>query len=206
MTSFAKRDPREDELLNPESSALLVIDYQSTQIESIQSMPHPQLLNNVSMTINLAKAFSVPIVLSTVNVQTGRNQDTVPQLKKLLGDIPSYDRTTINAWEDQDFQAAVKATGRKQLVIVALWTEACLAFPTLDALKEGYDVFPVVDAVGGTSTIAHETALQRVSQAGAQLITNTQLACEWQRDWNRTDTVPDFVNLLLGAGDFISLR
>ncbi|KRL85937.1 hydrolase [Lacticaseibacillus pantheris] len=206
MTSLARRDPVTDALLTPENSALLVIDYQATQIQSIQSIAHPTLLRNVAMTIQLAQIYHVPIVLSTVNVATGRNKDTVPYLKRVLGDIPSIDRTNINAWEDGDFVEAVKATGRKHLVMAALWTEACLTFPALDALREGYSVHPVVDAVGGTSKVAHETALRRMEQAGAELTTNAQLACEWQRDWNRTDTVPDFVKTMFAAGDFISLE
>lgn len=168
-------------------------------------MNHHTLIQNISTTIKLAKAYSVPIVLSTVNVQSGRNKDTIPDIKQLLPDQPSIDRSSINAWQDEQFVEAVKATGRKKLLIAALWTEACLTFPTLDALKEGYEVYPVVDAVGGTSLVSHETALRRVEQAGAQLTTNAQIACEWQRDWNRTDTVPDFVKILLEAGDFINL-
>ena len=205
MTSFPRRDPVEDELLTPENSALLVIDYQPTQITSIESMNHHDLIQNISTTVKLAQAYDVPIVLSTVNVKSGRNQDTIPDLKKLFGDHESIDRSSINAWQDEDFVKAVKATGRKKLLIAALWTEACLTFPTLDALKEGYEVYPVVDAVGGTSVVSHETALRRVEQAGAQLTTNAQIACEWQRDWNRTATVPDFVKILLEAGDFINL-
>ncbi|KMO49936.1 amidase, partial [Lacticaseibacillus rhamnosus] len=172
---------------------------------SIGSMNHHTLIQNVVMTAKLAQVYKVPIILSTVNVKSGRNKDTIPDLKKVLGDLPSIDRTSINAWQDQDFVEAVKATGRKNLVMAALWTEACLTFPTLDALAEGFHVFPVVDAVGGTSTIAHETALRRIEQAGAQLTTNAQLACEWQRDWNRTETVPHFVKLMLESGDFINL-
>ncbi|BAN75736.1 MULTISPECIES: hydrolase [Lacticaseibacillus] len=205
MTSYPRRDPVTDQLLTPENSALILIDYQPTQVESIGSMNHHALIQNVVMTAKLAKIYQVPIVLSTVNVKSGRNKDTIPDLKKVLGDQPSIDRTSINAWQDQNFVEAVKATGRKKLVMAALWTEACLTFPTLDALAEGFQVYPVVDAVGGTSKIAHETALRRVEQAGAQLITNAQLACEWQRDWNRTDTVPDFVKILLENGDFINL-
>ncbi|ARY92850.1 MULTISPECIES: hydrolase [Lacticaseibacillus] len=205
MTSYPRRDPVTDQLLTPENSALILIDYQPTQVESIGSMNHHALIQNVVMTAKLAKIYQVPIVLSTVNVKSGRNKDTIPDLKKVLGDQPSIDRTSINAWQDQDFVEAVKATGRKKLIMAALWTEACLTFPTLDALAEGFQVYPVVDAVGGTSKIAHETALRRVEQAGAQLITNAQLACEWQRDWNRTDTVPDFVKILLENGDFINL-
>lgn len=205
MTSFPRRDPATDTLLTPENSALIVIDYQSTQIQSIRSIDHPTLIHNITMTVRLANIYDVPIVLSTVNVASGRNQDTIPQLRKLLADVPSYDRSSINAWQDKDFVAAVQATGRRNLVMCGLWTEACLAFPALDALRAGYNVFPVVDAVGGTSTIAHETALRRIEQAGAELVSNAQLACEWQRDWNRVDTVPEFVQQLLEAGDFISL-
>lgn len=205
MTSYPRRDPVSDQLLTPENSALLVIDYQPTQISSIQSMPHPELVKNVAMTINLANIYKVPIVLSTVNVATGRNADTIKALRDLMPDLTAIDRTNINAWEDQDFVEAVKATGRKNLVIVALWTEACLTFPTLDALREGYHVFPVVDAVGGTSTIAHETGLRRVEQAGAQLVTNAQLACEWQRDWNRGDYAHDFVKIMFQNDDFFHL-
>ena len=122
-----------------------------------------------------------------------------------MSGVWSYDRTTINAWEDKEFYEAVKATNRRKLIMAALWTEACLTFPTLDALKEGYEVYPVVDAVGGTSKIAHETALRRVEQAGAQLTSLAQLACEVQRDWNRTDTVPDMVEILTEAGIFLKL-
>ncbi|MCH4172033.1 MAG: hydrolase [Lactobacillus sp.] len=205
MASYPRRDPETDSLITPENSVLLIIDYQPTQINSINSMNHAQLIKEESLVAQLAKAYDVPIVLSTVNVKSGRNQDTVPQLKKILGDIPSYDRSSINAWQDKDFVEAVKATGRKKILITALWTEACLTFPTLDALKEGYEVYPIVDSVGGTSLIAHETALRRVEQAGAQLISFAQLACEWQRDWNRTEYVPGFVQALIDAGIFINL-
>jgi nicotinamidase-related amidase len=126
-------------------------------------------------------------------------------LKALLPEVPSYDRTVINAWEDQEFKNAVLATGRKKLLMTALWTEVCLTLPTLDALKEGFEVYPVVDAVGGTSVLAHETALRRMEQAGAQLTTIVQLTCELQRDWNRRDTVPDMVHVLQETGAFLEL-
>jgi nicotinamidase-related amidase len=140
-----------------------------------------------------------------VNVATTRNQETVPPLKQVWEGVPSYDRTSINAWEDEEFLAAVRATGRKKLVMCALWTEACLSFPALDALREGYEVFPVVDAIGGTSTLAHETALRRVEQAGAQLITIPQLVCELQRDWDRSETVDDFLDIMFSDGAFVGL-
>jgi len=135
-------------------------------------------------------------VLSTVNVKSGKNQPTIPQLTEVLGQIPAIDRTQINAWEDMEFLAAVNATGRKKLIMTALWTEACLTFPTLDALREGYEVYPVVDAVGGTSVEAHRAALDRVTQAGAQPVSWVQVLCELQRDWARTETAGPFAKIL----------
>ena len=206
MISLKPRDAAQDELLSPENSVFLLIDYQPTQVNSINSMDRHQLIENVTAVTNLLKEYQVPIILSTVNVATGRNQETIPKLKNVLADLPSYDRTSINAWEDAEFKAAVEATGRKKLIIAALWTEACLTFPTLDALQAGYEVYPVVDAVGGTSVIAHETALRRVEQAGAQLTTFAQLACEMQRDWNRGKTVPVFVKAMQDKGIFLKLQ
>lgn len=205
MTSEARRDPVADKLLTPENSAFLLIDYQPTQINSINSMNRAQLIKNVVNVIGLMNTFKIPVILSTVNVKNGRNKDTIAPIKDLLPDVPSYDSTTINAWEDTEFKAAVKQTGRHNLIIAALWTEACLTFPTLDALDEGYDVFPVVDSVGGTSVIAHEAALRRVEQAGAKPTSIPQLACELQRDWQRTDTVPGFTKELVDAGIFLHL-
>lgn len=202
MTSEARRDPQNDNLLTPENSVFLLIDYQPVQIDSVSSVPRGELLDHIEETVKLMNLYKVPTVLSTVNVGTHRNQDTIPRLRSLLPDNVSYDRTTINAWENVEFKQAVKATGRKKLIIAGLWTEACLAFPTLDALKEGYEVFPVVDAVGGTSTVAHEIALRRIEQAGAQLTSIAQLACELQRDWNRSETAGDYVQLMAEGGMF----
>jgi isochorismate hydrolase len=115
----------------------------------------------------------------------------------VLADDVELDRTQINAWEDVEFRSAVEATGRKKLVMTALWTEVCLAFPSLDALRAGYEVFPVVDAVAGTSVEAHRAGLERIVQGGAQPISWVSLACELQRDWARTETVPDVVDIVL---------
>ena len=196
MTSQAMRDPKADHLLTPQNSALVIIDYQPVQVTSIASMDRRALVDNIVSVAKAAKLYRLPIVLSTVNVKTGKNEPTIPQLSHVLGDVPSFDRTQINAWEDTEFVAAVKATGRKKLIMTALWTEACLAFPTLDALREGYEVYPVVDAVGGTSVEAHRAALQRVTQAGAQPISWVQLLCELQRDWARSETAAAFAKVL----------
>ena len=206
MGSFPIRDQNKDHLLTPNNAALIIIDYQPTQVNSINSMNRYQLVENIVVTAKAAKTYGLPVILSTVNVKNGINKDTIPQLKEILGNIPSYDRTAINAWEDKEFYEAVKATGRKKLLITALWTEACLTFPTLDALKEGYEVYPVVDAVGGTSLLAHKTALKRIEQAGAQLTSNVQVLCELQRDWNRKETAGKLTQIFIGSGVFLELQ
>ena len=137
---------------------------------------------------------------STINVKTGLNKPPIPQLRRALAEVPTIDRTSINSWEDVEFRNAIKDTGRRKLIMTALWTEACLTFPALDALKEGYEVYVVADAVGGTSVQAHEMALRRIERAGAQLISVPQLFCELQRDWQRKETVPAFMNLFIETG------
>jgi len=206
MSSYPIRDPKTDHLITPENAALIIIDYQPVQVGSINSMARAELIKNIVLVAKLAKGYNLPIILSTVNVATGLNSDTIPVLRQVLDSVPSYDRTSINAWEDKEFREAVSATGRKKLLMTALWTEACLSFPTFDALKEGYEVYPIVDAVGGTSEIAHKTALKRMSQAGAQLTTITQLACELQRDWSRKATAPVMVEILTESGAFLKMK
>lgn len=195
MTSEAIRDPKTDHLLTPQNSAFIIIDYQPIQVSSIRSIDRRELVFNIVNTARAAVNYNLPIVHSTVNVQTGRNKPPIPEIQAVLGHLPTYDRTTINSWEDVEFRRAVEATGRRKLIMTALWTEACLAFPALDALKEGYEVYVVADAVGGTSLAAHEAALRRIEQAGGQLISKTQLYCELQRDWAREETVPGFMHV-----------
>lgn len=196
MTSEPIRDPIGDHLLTAQNSALVVIDYQPSQIQTVTSMDREVLVDNIVSVARLAKTFDLPVVLSTINVAGGQ-QPTVPELKAVLADDPEIDRTSINSWEDVEFRRAVEATGRNKLIMAALWTEVCLAFPTLDALRAGYEVFPVVDAVGGTSPEAHRAGLERIVQAGAQPISWVSLACELQRDWARTETVADVVDIVL---------
>lgn len=200
MTSETIRDPKSDHLLTPKNSAFVVIDYQPVQVNSIDSMDRQHLINNIVGASKAAVTYGLPIVHSTVNVETGLNEPAIPQLRKVLDTYPTYDRTSINAWEDVEFRKAVEDTGRKKLIMTALWTEACLTFPTLDALHEGYEVYAVVDAVGGTSRSAHEAALRRIEQAGAKLISVVQLFCELQRDWAREETAKQFMNLFIETG------
>lgn len=200
MTSEAIRDPRGDHLLTPQNSAFIIIDYQPVQVNSIASMDRQLLINNIVGASKAAVAYGLPIVHSTVNVETGLNKPPIPQIRKALAGYPTVDRTTINSWEDVEFRKAIEATGRKKLIMTALWTEACLTFPALDALKEGYEVYVVADAVGGTSVAAHEAALRRIEQAGGKMISVPQLFCELQRDWSRAETVPAFMNLFIETG------
>ena len=200
MTSEAIRDPKQDQLLTPENSVFICIDYQPVQVNSIASMDRQLLINNIVGATKAAIVYDLPIIHSTVNVKTGLNKPPIPQLSKVLKDYPTYDRTTINSWEDVEFKEAVKATGRKKLIMTALWTEACLTFPALDALSEGYEVYVVVDAVGGTSSEAHNAALRRIEQAGGKMISVVQLFCELQRDWKRAETVPQFIDLFIETG------
>jgi nicotinamidase-related amidase len=196
VTSEPMRDPVTDSLLTPQNCALLVIDYQPSQFATVTSIDRDLLTRNIVSVARLAKTYGLPIVLSTVNVANGQ-PPTIPELKEVLSDLVEIDRTQINSWEDSDFRQAVEATGRKKLVMTALWTEVCLAFPTLDALHQGFEVYPVVDAVGGTSPEAHRAGLERIVKAGAQPIGWVSLACELQRDWARTGTVAEVVDIVL---------
>jgi nicotinamidase-related amidase len=196
MASEPIRDPLTDTLLTPENSALVVIDYQPSQVQAVKSMDQELLVRNIVSVARTATTFGLPVVLSTVNVANGQGH-TVPELKEVLAESVEIDRTQLNAWEDVEFRQAVEATGRKKLIMTALWTEICLAFPSLDALRGGYEVFPVVDAVGGTSLEAHRAGLERIVQAGAQPVSWVSLACELQRDWGRLDSVPDIVDIVL---------
>ncbi|QDU37702.1 nicotinamidase/pyrazinamidase [Maioricimonas rarisocia] len=206
MASEPIRDPSKDDLLTPENSALIIIDYQPVQVNSIASMDRQLLVNNIVGVAKIGLAYGLPIVHSTVNVKTGLNQPPIVQLRRVLKEVPTYDRTSINSWEDVEFVEAVKETGRKKLIMTALWTEACLTFPALDAIREGYEVYVVVDAVGGTSEAAHEAALRRIEQAGGKMISWAQMLCELQRDWARKETVPAMMNLFIEIGGTAGLQ
>jgi nicotinamidase-related amidase len=197
VTSQAIRDPLADHLITPQNAAFVLIDYQPSQFATVRSMDEALLRKNIVSTVRTARAFGLPIVHSTVNVASGQQQPTVPELAELLRHSPPLDRTTVNSWEDTEFVQAVRATGRRKLIFCALWTEVCMAFAALDALREGYEVYPVVDAIGGTSLEAHRAGLERVVQAGAQPVSWVSLACELQRDWARVETVPAIIEIVL---------
>jgi nicotinamidase-related amidase len=167
-----------------ETSALVLIDYQKEMFTNVRSETGAELIDlNVRLLIKAAKAFDMPVVLSTVGVEMGVNG---PTRASILAELPGarvIDRSSMNAWEDRAFHDAVAATGRRRLVFGALYTEICLAFPVVDALKEGYAATFVVDAVGGLSQLAHRTAVERLAHAGATPNTALALVTELFRDW-----------------------
>ena len=167
-----------------QDTALVLIDYQKEMFEQVRSETGAELIDlNVRLLVKAAKAFNMPIVLSTVGVEMGVNGPTRPSITAELPGIDVIDRSSMNAWEDRAFHAAVKKTGRKRLVFGALYTEICLAFPVVDTLKDGYEATFVVDAVGGMSQLAHRTAVERLSHAGAVPNTALALVTELFRDW-----------------------
>lgn len=171
MTTQIARDPKTDHLLTPENSALILIDYQPGLVDGTNSVSREILVNNVVALAKTGTLFRLPIVLSTIAVAAGYQEDTVPELKKVLPGVPTVDRGAVNAWEEPGFREAVIATGRSKFIMAGLWTEVCLVFPALDMLNEGYQVYAVSDASGGTSVDAHERGMQRVIQAGAVPVT-----------------------------------
>jgi nicotinamidase-related amidase len=167
-----------------EDCALVLIDYQPAMVEVIRSETNADLVQlHARLLAKTAKAFDIPIVLSTVGVGFGFNGPTVPSLLEELDGIEPIDRTSMNAFEDEALSQAVAATGRKRLIIGALHTEICLAFSTVQALKDGYDVLYVTDAVGGRSQAAHRTSIERLAHAGAVPTTALAVVTETFRDW-----------------------
>ena len=195
MTNQTKRDPATDHLLTPKNAALILIDFQPSLIDGTRSIDRRVLLNNVAALTKAATMFDLPIVLSTIGVGAGYQGDTVEELRKLLPDVIAIDRKAVNAWEEEAFRSAVEATGRRKLIIAALWTEVCLVFPALDLLMDGYEVYAVSDASGGTSVDAHERAMQRMVQAGAAPVTWEAVMAELARLY-KGDFVGRFVQIM----------
>jgi nicotinamidase-related amidase len=167
-----------------EDVALVLIDYQKEMFETVRSETPADLIDlNVRLLIKAAKAFGVPIVLSSVGVEMGVNHPTRQSILDELPGIKVIDRSSMNAWEDRPFLDAVKKTGRKRIIFGALYTEICLAYPVVDAMAEGYEATFVVDAVGGMSQLAHRTAIERLAHAGAVPNTALALVTEMFRDW-----------------------
>lgn len=185
-------------LLTPEESVVVLIDHQPFQFANLNSHDPSTIVNNAVGLAKAAKAFDVPTVLTTVLEERGGYilqgiQDVFPEQKPI-------DRTFINTWEDARVVDAVKATGRKKLIIAGLWTEICVAMPAIQAAGEGFDVYVVTDASGGVSAEAHDMAVRRMVQAGVVPITWLAVAGEWQRDWAREETMQGSIDVLTQHG------
>lgn len=185
-------------LLDPHNCTLLLIDYQPEMVFAVASIDGVTLINNVVGLAKAAKVFNVPTIVTSVAEKSFSGpiieqlQDVIPQ--------PYIDRTTMNCWEDARIVDAVKKAGRKKIILAGLWTEVCITLPALIAIEQGYEVYVVVDACGGTSMVAHKMAIKRMVQAGAMPITWMQFMLELQRDWARQETYSAVMEVAVDHG------
>ena len=191
--------------LDKNNAAVLLVDHQAGLLSLVRDIEPDKFNNNVLALADAAKYFGLPTILTT-SFEDGPNGPLMPELKGLFPDAPYIARPgQINAWDNADFVKAVKATGKKQLIIAGVVTEVCVAFPALSAIEEGFDVFVVTDASGTFNALTRDSALARVSAAGAQLMTWFGVACELHRDWRNdveglgtlfANHIPDYKNLM----------
>ncbi|ULX53316.1 hydrolase [Cupriavidus taiwanensis] len=191
--------------LDKSQAAVLMVDHQAGLLSLVRDIEPDKFKNNVLAMADLAKYFKLPTILPT-SFEDGPNGPLVPELKAMFPDAPFIPRPgQINAWDNEDFVKAVKATGKKQLLIAGVVTEVCVAFPALSAIEEGYDVFVVTDASGTFNEVTRESAWHRMAEAGAQLMTWFGVACELHRDWRNdieglgtlfSNHIPDYRNLI----------
>jgi nicotinamidase-related amidase len=194
-------------LLTPQNSTLILIDHEPQFIFSLASMDRGLLMNNVAGLAKTAKLFGVPTILTSGTAEAFAGP-IIPEITSVFPGQAIIDRTNINAWEDRRVADAVKAAGRKKLIVAGLWTEVCVALPVLSALDEGYEVYVVTDASGGWTKDSHDAGVQRMVAAGAKPISWLAVLFEYQRDWARTGTYAGVTSILaqhagaLGAGGF----
>ncbi|MGE6303144.1 isochorismate family cysteine hydrolase YcaC [Serratia liquefaciens] len=191
--------------LDKDQAAVLLVDHQAGLLSLVRDIDPDRFKNNVLALGDLAKYFNLPTILTT-SFEDGPNGPLVPELKAQFPDAPFIPRPgQINAWDNDDFVKAVKATGRKQLIIAGVVTEVCVAFPALSALSEGFEVFVVTDASGTFNELTRQSAWSRMEAEGAQLMTWFGVACELHRDWRNdveglgalfSNHIPDYRNLM----------
>jgi nicotinamidase-related amidase len=188
-------------LLTPDNCVVTIIDLQPQMLFGVGHYDRQMIINNNVALCKAARVFDVPVVLSTVETQ-GYSGYMWPQIQAVFPGRTPIERTTMNSWDDKNFVSAVEKTGRKKIVLSGLWTETCVALPTIQALHDGYDVHVVEDCCGDISQLAHDNAMKRVIQAGAKPVTSLSVILEWQRDWARKgtyDAVMDIVKTHYGA-------
>ena len=202
MSRTNRLAPRSEKgLLTPDNCVVALIDLQPQMIFGVSSGDRQAIINyNVALS-KAARVFDMPVVLSTVETKAFSGP-MWPQIRAIFPDQTPIERSTMNAWDDENFVAAIKGTGRKKIVLAGLWTETCVALPTIQALHDGFDVHVVEDCCGDVSQMAHENAMKRVLQAGAKPVTSLSVMLEWQRDWALKETynaVIDIVKSHYGA-------
>ncbi len=183
------------DMITPDNAALVLIDFQPAMFQGVESHDRLSVVHNVQILAEGAKLFGLPTVISTV-AKDSFSGPFMPEVTDIFPDNDIVDRTSINSWVDANFRAAVEATGRKKIVLAGLWTEACVMFPTLDLLKEGYEVYIPADACGDVTPEAHERAMDRLVQAGAVPMNALQFVFELQQDWARGETYDGVMEIL----------
>ncbi|MBY0507635.1 MAG: hydrolase [Bryobacteraceae bacterium] len=183
------------EMISPENAALVLIDFQPAMYQGVESHERLSLMHNVQALAKAAKLFHLPILISTVAKDSFAGP-FMPEVTDLFPGVKVVDRTSINSWLDAEFQKALRALGRKKIVLAGLWTEACVMFPSLDLMREGYEVYIPSDACGDVSVEAHERAMQRLMQAGAVPMSSLQVVFELQQDWARGSTYDGVMDIL----------
>ena len=173
-------------LLTPENCAIVFIDHQDQMLSGLSTQERHDLLDNLMVLAKAAHIFGVPVILTSV-VSREFSGELAPQLRDQFPDETRLSRSSLNAWDDPQFVAAIRQTGRRNFLLAALWSEACIVFPALQMLEEGYGIYVVKDASWGTNRAAHETALRRVEQAGGVALTALQVLLEFQRDWSKSE-------------------
>jgi nicotinamidase-related amidase len=183
-------------LLTPDAATLVLVDYQPQMAFAVKNIDGQTLINNAVGLAKTAKVFGIPTILTTV-AEKSFSGPTWSQLTDALPGVQSYDRTSMNCWEDKAVRAAIEKIGRKTVIFGGLWTTACINFPTIQMLQEGYSVYVVADACGDVSTAAHEHSVSRMVQAGAVPMTWLQVLLELQRDWARQETYDAVVKIAI---------
>lgn len=195
----AKRS--EKGLLTPDNCVLTLIDFQPQMLFGVANFDRQSIINNVVALSKAARVFDVPVILSTVETKSFSG-NMWPQVQAVFPKQTPIERSSMNSWDDRNFVAAVEKSGKKKIVLLGLWTETCVALPTIQAIHDGYEVYVVEDCCGDVSQLAHDNAMKRVIQAGAKPVTALSVMLEWQRDWAERDTydaVMDIVKTHCGA-------
>ena len=188
-------------LLTPDNCVVALIDHQPQMLFGTSNFDRQTIINNTVALAKASRVFDVPVVLSTVETNSFSG-NMWPQLRAVFPDQELIERSSMNAWDDKNFVAAINETGRKKIVLAGLWTEVCVAFPAVQAINDGYEVYVAEDCCGDLSQLNHDNAMKRVIQAGAKPVTSLSTMLEWQRDWAHKETydaVMDIVKNHYGA-------